>query len=85
MGPIKVRPLVNLYDKSHITRDILTDPGICVPYREDREFAELWLTVWSVICCVSTALTFSTFLLDTSRYVSGHLSAVCMEIFKLFK
>jgi hypothetical protein len=56
-----------------------------VPCREDREFAELWLTVWSVICCVSTALTFSTFLLDTSRYVSGHLSAVCMEIFKLFK
>jgi hypothetical protein len=58
---------------------------MCVPCREDREFAELWLTVWSVICCVSTALTFSTFLLDTSRYVvSVHLSAVSMEIFKLF-
>ena len=30
--------------------------------------AELWLSVWSIVCCLSTALTFATFLLDPSRY-----------------
>ncbi|XP_023341324.1 frizzled-8 [Eurytemora carolleeae] len=35
---------------------------------QDREFAELWLTVWSVVCCVSTSITIATFLLDPSRY-----------------
>jgi len=34
----------------------------------DMEFTELWLSVWSVLCCVSTSLTFATFLMDTSRF-----------------
>jgi len=34
----------------------------------DRDFTELWLAVWSVLCCLSTFITFSTFLLNTSRF-----------------
>jgi len=36
--------------------------------REDRDFTELWLSVWSLICFISTSLTFTTFLMDTSRF-----------------
>jgi len=36
--------------------------------KPDQEFTELWLSVWSIVCCLSTALTFATFLLDPSRY-----------------
>merc|ERR1719237_1656693 len=34
----------------------------------DRDFTELWLAVWSVLCCLSTLITFSTFLLNTRRF-----------------
>lgn len=34
----------------------------------DREFTELWLSVWSILCAVSTSLTVATFLMDTSRF-----------------
>lgn len=35
---------------------------------EDREFTELWLAVWAILCCASTSLTFSTFLMDPGRF-----------------
>lgn len=35
---------------------------------EDREFTELWLSVWAVLCCLSTATTFSTFLMEPGRF-----------------
>ena len=35
---------------------------------EDREFTELWLSVWAILCCLSTSLTFSTFLMDPGRF-----------------
>ena len=35
---------------------------------EDREFSELWLAIWAILCCASTSLTFSTFLMDTGRF-----------------
>ena len=35
---------------------------------EDRQFTELWLSVWAVLCCLSTALTFTTFLMDPARF-----------------
>ena len=34
----------------------------------DRQFTELWISVWSILCCLSTSLTFSTFLMDPSRF-----------------
>jgi len=35
---------------------------------QDREYTELWLSVWAIVCCISTAVSFSTFLLDPARY-----------------
>jgi len=35
---------------------------------EDREFTELWLAIWAILCCASTSLTFSTFLMDPGRF-----------------
>ena len=35
---------------------------------EDRQFTQLWLSVWSILCCLSTALTFTTFLMDPARF-----------------
>ena len=35
---------------------------------EDRQFTELWLSVWSILCCLSTSLTFTTFLMDPARF-----------------
>jgi frizzled protein 9/10 len=42
---------------------------IDVLYRtDDKKFAELWMTLWSVVCFVTTSLTFVTFLINTSRF-----------------
>ncbi|CAB3376796.1 Hypothetical predicted protein [Cloeon dipterum] len=35
---------------------------------EEREFASVWITVWSALCCVSTLMTVTTFLIDTQRF-----------------
>ncbi|KAJ8026745.1 Frizzled-10-A [Holothuria leucospilota] len=36
--------------------------------RGDKEFAELWMSVWSILCLVFTSLTIFTFLIDRSRF-----------------
>ena len=36
--------------------------------QEDKNFAEIWMMVWSVLCLISTTLTVSTFIIDTSRF-----------------
>lgn len=49
---------------------------MCVPrcgedvyYTSDnRRFVESWVTVWSVLCFISTAITVLTFAIDTSRF-----------------
>ena len=43
--------------------------GVDVLFRtDDKQFAEIWTIVWSVLCCVSTAVTVLTFLVDMSRF-----------------
>ncbi|XP_023662878.1 frizzled-9-like [Paramormyrops kingsleyae] len=36
--------------------------------REDKDFAFIWMTVWSTLCFISTAFTVLTFLLDPPRF-----------------
>ena len=36
--------------------------------QDDKKFADAWITTWSVICFISTLLTVSTFLIDSSRF-----------------
>lgn len=35
---------------------------------EEREFATIWITLWSGLCVVSTFMTLVTFLIDTGRF-----------------
>lgn len=35
---------------------------------DEREFAVVWVTLWSGLCCVSTLMTLITFLIDTQRF-----------------
>ncbi|KAH9490470.1 Frizzled-10-A [Bulinus truncatus] len=36
--------------------------------QEDKDFAQIWMIVWSSLCCLSTLLTVTTFAVDTSRF-----------------
>jgi len=36
--------------------------------REERQFASVWITLWSALCCASTFMTLTTFLIDTERF-----------------
>uniref|UniRef100_A0A8C6WT09 Frizzled class receptor 9b n=1 Tax=Neogobius melanostomus TaxID=47308 RepID=A0A8C6WT09_9GOBI len=36
--------------------------------RQDKDFAFIWMTVWSILCFVSTAFTVLTFLLEPHRF-----------------
>jgi len=43
--------------------------NIDVFFREkDKHFAEVWTIVWASLCCLSTVITFLTFIIDTSRF-----------------
>ncbi|XP_022190811.2 frizzled-5 [Nilaparvata lugens] len=35
---------------------------------EERDFATMWISLWSSLCCVSTLMTLITFLIDTERF-----------------
>ena len=35
---------------------------------EEKEFADIWITLWSGICAASTLLTLTTFLIDIDRF-----------------
>uniref|UniRef100_A0A0A9X185 Frizzled-2 n=1 Tax=Lygus hesperus TaxID=30085 RepID=A0A0A9X185_LYGHE len=35
---------------------------------EEKEFANVWITLWSSLCCISTLMTLTTFLIDTERF-----------------
>ncbi|XP_022253757.1 frizzled-8-like [Limulus polyphemus] len=35
---------------------------------DEHKFANLWLGLWSVLCCVSTSITVITFLIDVGRF-----------------
>ncbi|CAI9727220.1 frizzled-5-like [Octopus vulgaris] len=34
----------------------------------ERTFANFWIGLWSILCCISTATTISTFLIDMQRF-----------------
>lgn len=36
--------------------------------REEKYFADIWITMWSVMCFVSTLMTLTTFIIDTERF-----------------
>lgn len=36
--------------------------------QEERDFASIWITVWSALCCISTLMTVTTYLIDTQRF-----------------
>lgn len=36
--------------------------------RDERQFASVWITLWSALCCASTFMTLTTFLIDTERF-----------------
>ena len=35
---------------------------------EEKTFAQFWIGLWSVLCCISTFMTMSTFLIDMGRF-----------------
>lgn len=35
---------------------------------EEKDFVGIWIALWSGLCCVSTLMTLSTFLIDTERF-----------------
>ena len=52
------------------------DYDLCVPRcnedvffsQSNKRFAEVWISVWSILCFISTAITVLTFAIDTSRF-----------------
>lgn len=36
--------------------------------REEKEFAGVWITLWSGMCFISTLMTLTTFIIDTERF-----------------
>ncbi|KAF4527556.1 hypothetical protein B566_EDAN016192 [Ephemera danica] len=70
-------PLVNIHRDSHLyNRSISVGtvencgfPCFGVFFTsEEKEFATIWITLWSTLCCVSTLMTVTTFLIDTNRF-----------------
>lgn len=36
--------------------------------QEEKDFATIWITLWSGLCAISTLMTLTTFLIDTERF-----------------
>lgn len=36
--------------------------------REEKDFADIWITLWSGMCFISTLMTLTTFVIDTERF-----------------
>lgn len=57
-----------------IIQEIAGVPDCALPCRgaflnnEEREFAAIWLALWSGLCAASTLVTVTTFLIDTQRF-----------------
>lgn len=57
-----------------MTQDIAGVPNCALPCHgaflttEERDFAAVWLALWSGLCAVSTLMTVITFLIDTQRF-----------------
>ena len=65
-----------LVPRSIYIKDEVTDVESCVsrcdsnlPFTKDnKEFASVWVSTWSIICFVSTLVTVTTFLVDHKRF-----------------
>lgn len=57
-----------------IIQEIAGVPDCALPCRgafltnDERDFAAIWLTLWSGLCAASTLVTITTFLIDTQRF-----------------
>jgi len=68
---VQLRPGDSLYNTSVSWAELENCAAPCLsPFftTEDRQFVELWLSVWAILCCLSTATTFTTFLIDPARF-----------------
>ena len=70
-------PLVKVYKDSSSYYNKITTGGIpnCAincysPYfgDDERTFATFWIGLWSILCCISTSMTVSTFFVDMQRF-----------------
>lgn len=70
-------PLIPLGKDHHLYNKSISVGGMAncaYPCREtffkpdEREFAAVWITLWSGLCAVSTLMTLTTFLIDTERF-----------------
>ncbi|CAL1535247.1 unnamed protein product [Lymnaea stagnalis] len=71
------KPLVLITEKSSSHFDKLRTGGVhnCAincygPYFSEHEktFATFWVGLWSILCCISTSMTVSTFFVDMKRF-----------------
>lgn len=63
----------NLWYNTSVGR-VANVPNCGIPCRgvffthEEKEFASVWITLWSGLCFVSTLMTLTTFVIDTERF-----------------
>lgn len=56
-------------ERAHGQKDCAPQCGMDVYFRRsDKEFAEIWMTLWSTLCFVSTLFTVLTFWIDMDRF-----------------
>ena len=68
---VPLRPGDKMYNSNVTWADLDNCAAPCYsPHftSEDRQFTELWLSVWAILCCLSTSVTFITFLMDPARF-----------------
>ncbi|XP_071103561.1 frizzled-5-like [Haliotis cracherodii] len=70
-------PLVKIIEDSNGYYNRISTGGIpnCAvncysPYftQDERTFATFWIGLWSILCCISTSMTVSTFFIDMQRF-----------------
>ncbi|XP_052089903.1 frizzled-9-like [Mytilus californianus] len=67
--PMKCSDRFYLWDKSDHNDTCVPRCNMDVLFRqEDKDFAEIWMIVWASACCLSTVITFLTFVIDTTRF-----------------
>lgn len=70
--PAPAPPMGNI--GQNIIQEIAGVPNCALPCRgafltnDERDFAAIWLALWSGLCAASTLVTITTFLIDTQRF-----------------
>ncbi|XP_076458252.1 frizzled-5-like [Babylonia areolata] len=68
---VPMSPNSNGYDNKITTGGIPNCAINCYsPYfgEEEKTFATFWIGLWSILCCISTSMTVSTFFVDMQRF-----------------